>query len=204
MTLTNPKPLGFAYGEILTSAHVNSAFAQLPYALDGNAGGTYAPSAPLIINGSGLQVGGSGFTSEATASRVCRVSLTGTNVASAAKFDIASVINDAGYTIDTGADTIAVPTTGLYLYAWTMLVTNDDATNPRRCDFIVDLNGSEVARVTGIRYSATVGDTISVSGTGVIEVTDVSHLVSLKSQVSGLTSVVAANTTRFNLVRVAQ
>lgn len=56
MTLTNPKPLGWAYGEILTSAQANSIGTQLPYALDGNGGGTYEPSAPIIVGGSGLQI----------------------------------------------------------------------------------------------------------------------------------------------------
>ncbi len=58
MTLTNPKPLGWAYGEILTSAQMNSVGSQIPYAIDGNAGGTYAPSDPIIIGGDGLSVTG--------------------------------------------------------------------------------------------------------------------------------------------------
>lgn len=58
MTLTNPKPAGWSTGEILTSAQANSIGTQLPYAVDGNAGGTYAPSDPIIIGGDGLTVTG--------------------------------------------------------------------------------------------------------------------------------------------------
>ena len=56
MTLANPKPLGWGYGEILTSAQANSFGTQMPYALDGNGGGSYSPSAPIIVGGSGLQI----------------------------------------------------------------------------------------------------------------------------------------------------
>lgn len=59
MTLVNPKPAGYAFGEKLPSAHVNSVWSQLVYAIDGNAGGTYAPSSAIVIGGSGLQVTGS-------------------------------------------------------------------------------------------------------------------------------------------------
>lgn len=56
MTLTNPKPLGWAYGEIFTSAQANSIATQLPYAVDGNAGGTYNNTNPIELTGT-LEVG---------------------------------------------------------------------------------------------------------------------------------------------------
>lgn len=49
--LTNPKPLGYAYGEVLPSADVNSVWSQLPNALDGIGGGSYTLTAPLEIDG---------------------------------------------------------------------------------------------------------------------------------------------------------
>ncbi len=58
MTLTNPKGAGWGSGEVLTSTQMNSFGTQLPYAIDGNAGGTYAPSDPIIIGGDGLSVTG--------------------------------------------------------------------------------------------------------------------------------------------------
>ncbi len=62
MTLVNPNPGGYAFGAKLPSAHVNTAWAQFPYCLDGNAGGTWAPATAININGLGLVVGGSGLT----------------------------------------------------------------------------------------------------------------------------------------------
>ncbi len=53
--LTNPKPLGWAYGEILTSAQMNTIASQLPFAIDGAGGGTYALGATaLTITGTAI------------------------------------------------------------------------------------------------------------------------------------------------------
>jgi hypothetical protein len=51
VTLTNPKPLGYAYGEALPSGEVNSVWSQLPNAVDGIGGGAYTLTAPLSIDG---------------------------------------------------------------------------------------------------------------------------------------------------------
>jgi hypothetical protein len=51
MTLTNPKPLGWAFGEILTSAQMNSFGTQLTRALDGTGGGSYTLTNPLVLAG---------------------------------------------------------------------------------------------------------------------------------------------------------
>lgn len=40
---------------------MNALDSQIPYALDGHAGGTYAPSGAIVINGAGLTVGGTSF-----------------------------------------------------------------------------------------------------------------------------------------------
>ena len=49
MVLVNIKPLGWAYGEIFTSAQANSITSQLPNAIDGAGGGSYSLAAPLVI-----------------------------------------------------------------------------------------------------------------------------------------------------------
>lgn len=49
MTFSPFKAGGYAYGEILTSAQMNQANADLPFALDGRAGGAYEPSNDLDI-----------------------------------------------------------------------------------------------------------------------------------------------------------
>lgn len=58
MTLVNPKPLGYALNEILPSDDVNSAFEQLPDAVDGAGGGPYSPSAAIVLAAKGVQVSG--------------------------------------------------------------------------------------------------------------------------------------------------
>ncbi len=58
MTLTNPKPAGYALNELLPSAHVNSVWSQLTLALDGNGGGSYSPSAAVVLANKGVQVTG--------------------------------------------------------------------------------------------------------------------------------------------------
>jgi len=54
MTLVRAKPGGWAFLELLTSAQVNAMDLQLPYALDGHAGGGYTPSAGLILDGAAI------------------------------------------------------------------------------------------------------------------------------------------------------
>ncbi len=59
MTLARAKALNWGFNEQLTSAQINFIDSQLPYAVDGHAGGTYAPAPdPIIIGGSGLYVSG--------------------------------------------------------------------------------------------------------------------------------------------------
>jgi hypothetical protein len=200
MTLTNPKPGGHATGEKLTSTNVDAAFAQLPYAVDGNAGGAYAPSSAIALTGSGMTIGGISV-GEAVTSRVCTVAVTGTTVGAGTKFQIASSLNDAGYTIHTGNDTIAVPTTGIYLWTWTLNGTNADTTNPWFISGAVQLNAVTVGTVDGPRYSATAADVIVSSGSGVFEVTNISHLVTLIANISGNITITSST---FSLVRVAQ
>jgi len=60
MTLARANPLGWAYNEELTSAQMNALDSQLPYALDGGAGGIYAPTDYIEIdntNGGGIKWG---------------------------------------------------------------------------------------------------------------------------------------------------
>jgi hypothetical protein len=59
MTLVSPKEWpGWGPGHILRNTEMNSFNDQLPMALDGVGGGTYEPTAPIIINGSGIEFAG--------------------------------------------------------------------------------------------------------------------------------------------------
>lgn len=57
MTLFDPTGgTGISYGQSVTHENFTDCFKQLPFALDGNAGGTYAPSVAITIGGSGLHL----------------------------------------------------------------------------------------------------------------------------------------------------
>ncbi len=66
MSFALVKPGGFAFGERLPSAAMNALDADHANAIDGVAGGTYTPSAPIIIGGSGLQIGTLSVTGNST------------------------------------------------------------------------------------------------------------------------------------------
>lgn len=56
MTFARAKPLGYTDDvDVLPAAELNTIDLNQSRALDGNAGGSYAPSGAVIINGSGLQ-----------------------------------------------------------------------------------------------------------------------------------------------------
>lgn len=55
MSLTDPKSgVGYAFGEKLSSAHVNTVWAQQVRALDAVNGGTYALGSDVVLNGAGI------------------------------------------------------------------------------------------------------------------------------------------------------
>jgi len=68
LTFSRIQPTGWATNQKLLSTEMNQLDLDHSRALDGNAGGTFAPSSALVINGSGLQVGGSGFSCNTFAS----------------------------------------------------------------------------------------------------------------------------------------
>lgn len=67
MTLVNPNPATWATGDRLTAAQINSVGTQLPYALDGSAGGSYSPSAHIVLPGAyGIQWGSTRYPALST------------------------------------------------------------------------------------------------------------------------------------------
>ncbi len=57
MSFSVAAPGGFSFGERLPSSWANTVDADHANAIDGTGGGSYNPSAPIIIGGAGLQVG---------------------------------------------------------------------------------------------------------------------------------------------------
>lgn len=68
--LVNPKPTSYAFGEKLPSAHVNSVWSQLVYAVDGNGGGSYSLTNPLSIIGNDITLGSAGNNTTLAADQV--------------------------------------------------------------------------------------------------------------------------------------
>jgi hypothetical protein len=58
MSFTRANVAGWATGEVLTTTQMNQLDLDHSRAVDGNAGGTYTPSAAIIINGSGIEFAG--------------------------------------------------------------------------------------------------------------------------------------------------
>lgn len=56
MTLFNPKPAGWASLDQITHVQMNDIGTQLPYALDGHLGGSYAPTGLIIVGGLGFEL----------------------------------------------------------------------------------------------------------------------------------------------------
>lgn len=56
MTFPRANPIGWALFEELTSAQMNTLDVNLSRAVDGYAGGTYAPSSPIVIQGDGMNI----------------------------------------------------------------------------------------------------------------------------------------------------
>lgn len=61
MTLVRSKPSGYGHRDTFTSVEAEIIDSQLVFAVDGNGGGTYAPSSLIILGGQGLQVTGDFF-----------------------------------------------------------------------------------------------------------------------------------------------
>lgn len=89
MTLVRSKPSGFGVHDKLTSVEQELIDSQLPYALDGNAGGTYAPSSVITIAGSGAD-----FTTTLTVSGTLEV--TGTTNLDGPTTSTVSITIDGG------------------------------------------------------------------------------------------------------------
>lgn len=118
MTLTDPTGgAGYAYGAKLPSTHMTSVTSQLPYAIDGNAGGVYNPSADIQIGTNTIKLLGANQLEYASRSVVRRHSF----VTSRNDFNTGA----PDWTINTN-DTILQTTAGAYIYLWLLDLPHDN------------------------------------------------------------------------------
>jgi hypothetical protein len=201
MTLTNPKPLGHAVGEVLTSTNVDAALVQLPYAVDGNAGGTYAPSAPIIIGGSGLRVGG---VAEGIDTRILTLedppfftgTPSGTGLGIGSKITLTEVSSKGTFTIASNA--IEVPQAGWYAIYFACSFTTSSVTNPYTGGAFILANAAVAAYFAWSRWSATAADVFSVSGSAIVEITTPSTQ-KISAEVSGAGTIAITGGTQNHL-----
>jgi len=162
---------------------MNNLDSQLPYAVDGNAGGTYAPTNPIVINGDGLDVGGSGLTVGGDATPVhtrlltledppfLRATLTGSGLASDAKLTPTADISKGSWTI--ASNDIEVPEAGWYLISVHCLLTSTNTSNPYLGQVYVAQAGGAggILQYRTIRWSATNTDAFMASFSGLAKIT---------------------------------
>jgi hypothetical protein len=213
MTLTRAKPAGWANGEIFTSTQANAMDVQLPYAVDGNAGGTYAPSNPIVINGDGLDVGGAGLTVGGVATTVSarlltledrpflRAALSGSGLTNGSKLTPTSEDAKGSWTI--ASNDIEVPQAGWYQVAVNCYLTSTNTSNPYTGAVYFTVAGlGGIALFKVIRWSATAADAYAVSGSGLVQITTPSTQ-KISIQVEGGGTIAVSASSDANQVHIA-
>lgn len=174
---TSPKLGGWAFGELLTSAQMNQFNTDHPNAIDGVGGGTYALTAPLILNGDDVTIGdnlivsgtitGPTISSKVTAGSA-RYTISGSAITNGNVFTLASVFADTGYVL--ASNTVQVPAVGRYLVTCVARLRNSDTTNPLQLNVTVREGGVAQIRIGGTRFSATAADEVIASGSYVADI----------------------------------
>jgi hypothetical protein len=210
MTFTAPKPGGWAFGEVLASSEMNDFNTDHPNAVDGAAGGTYAPSSAITVGGSGLTTTGtltatgavafSGASSFSWPNEAAYYTVSGSAVAIGGTLTLTQVHAGSGYTLS--SNQVEVPTAGKYLVGISIQSTVNNAANPTEFAYDVERGGSGVVKAQGQRFSATTTQEMQVSATGIIDITTpASEKFDVSNQSNGQASLVYYS--RLSLLRVA-
>lgn len=187
MTFDPIKPGGFSEGERLTHDHVNAINTDLPNAIDGAAGGTYAPSAAISIGAAGLIVAETPLTSLHATSKVYVDSLASLRLrAQAAWFVVTGSAADGNpltltksgeiggsFSVDTNQ--AVVPAAATYLALLKAELSAADSTDDLFFGAQLDITGSGTivgGRACDYRRSTVQADTISVSTLAVVTITN--------------------------------
>ena len=192
---------------------MNHIDALLPDAIDGDAGGTYAPSNPIVINGDGVDIGGAGLTVGGVATTVhnrllaledppfLRAVLSGSGLSTDGKLTPTSEDSKGSWSI--ASNDIQVPQAGWYQFSLQCGLTSTNAGNPYIGAVYVAVAGlGGISMFRGIRWTATAGDTFVVSGTGLVQITTPSTQ-KISVHVSGAGTFAISSLTDGNQVHVA-
>lgn len=186
---TRVKPTGWASGEILTQVQMNNLDSDHADAIDGAGGGTYTPSAAIVIEGNDMfRFAGAG----------AQYTLSGSGLADGAKFTVSESFTYGGtFTIVSNA--VRVPRAGIWQAQFTLIYSNsDNATNPLECKATLRCPGITGA-FSGIRYSASSTAKTVIHGTLIAEVTTpASDSFQIEANTSGTSS--ASSVSTFSLL----
>lgn len=176
MSFTAPKPGGWAFGEVLASTQMNDFNTDHPNAVDGGAGGTYAPSSVLTLGGSGLTMTGQ-FTGPNYAALYA---VSGSAVADGSKFTLAQTHAGSGYSLS--SDEVQVPAAGKYLVGLTINATHSSASNPSTLIATVVKGAATQTDAQDTRYSTTTSQELQGTSLIVLDVaTPASEKLSVKN-----------------------
>jgi hypothetical protein len=216
MTFTRAKPGNWATGERLTSAQANHGDAQWPHAIDGNEGGSYAPSAAITIGGEGLRVDeatvdgmpvrkqehDAGLASKVTAGSA-RYSI---GTGAGATVTLTEVFADAGYALHDGTH-VQVPAPGRYYCSAQMSIVSSSTSGSGavRLDGTIKLDSTIHGYDHHRRYSSDADHSGHVCPTALVDITDpeTQRINCGIGTNSGTASVSSSSAMQLSIVRVS-
>lgn len=203
MTFTRVKAGGWDVGERLTEAQMDALDVNMTKAVDGDAGGTYTPSAALSITdlecptapASGDDVTNKTYVDAAATTTYCHVRIAGSGLAVDAKFTLTINDENGGFTVD-GTD-IVIPTTGTYELSFCLPVTSSSVASNTVVGTYAKLDAAFIVHVYGpTRYSTTTTDKIPIVCPPKIFAATAGQKISMAPTDSGTTTVSGAVATR--------
>lgn len=180
MTFTAPKPGGHSTGERLTATQFNVVNTALPDAIDGGAGGTYAPSAAIVIGGSGLETtvtpsGGNDVTNKTYVDRIfhgCSVGFSDSSPADGSPFAVSFATDEkTGFDYSITSDAVEVPEAGFYLVVTALQVRTSDTTAGATVAATLKRGASSIRALRGYRHGTDTGIPAILANAQIVEIT---------------------------------
>jgi hypothetical protein len=160
MAFTRAKMAGWSLGEKLTSAQQNQIDTNQSRAIDGHAGGTYTPSAPIVIGGSGLVPG----------MHCAAYELSGTGVTNGSKLTLTEDFSFGGFVL--ASDEVEVPGNGRYFLSIFTALTNANGSNPAYTILDVLTGATIIQEPQVVRHSTDTSATLYLHASGLTVITD--------------------------------
>jgi hypothetical protein len=163
MTFSRVKALGWAMFEVLTSAQMNALDIDHANAVDGAAGGSYAPGAQIVVGGAGLRVTGT-FEAHGSSIVLGDSGLDGLLINAEADFQNGFQVGGAG-NATFNRDVICNENVTLGLTAADFVTVKGIGVFQQDCDFAGNTTFNTASFSGGVTLGNAAGDNIVVSGT---------------------------------------